>query len=89
MMSEEVRGDQFVVIRIEGMHCHRCELAIQQAILHNPGVHEVEVDFPSRQASVLFDPSIARVGVFIESVKQAGYNPIDFAQIHVDSAPLS
>ena len=41
------------IIRIEGMHCHRCEQTIQAALLRQPGVHEVEVDFNSKQASIL------------------------------------
>ena len=37
------------------MHCHKCEQKIQQALSAHAGVHEVEVDFASGQASVLFD----------------------------------
>src|SRR5438309_2101902 len=44
------QGDQFVMLKIEGMHCHRCEQAIKKALAANPGVHEVEVDFLSGQA---------------------------------------
>ena len=54
-MPEDVGRDQFALIRIEGMHCHKCEKAIQKSMLQHPGVHEVEVDFASGQASVLFD----------------------------------
>ena len=54
-MPADVSRDQLAVIKIEGMHCHKCENAIQQALLANEGVHEVEVDFASGQASVLFD----------------------------------
>ena len=48
-------------IRIEGMHCHRCELAIQKTLQRIPGVHEVEVDFATGQASILFDPTTVAV----------------------------
>src|SRR5437868_5385365 len=47
-------SDQFVLIRIEGMHCHRCEQAIKKLLQRKPGVHEAEVDFASGQASILF-----------------------------------
>ncbi|HEX2972117.1 MAG TPA: heavy metal-associated domain-containing protein, partial [Tepidisphaeraceae bacterium] len=60
-MSNDVRGDQLVLIRIEGMHCHRCQQAIKNALQANAGVHEVEVDFPSGQASVLYDPAVVNV----------------------------
>ncbi len=45
LMAKDVTNDQLAVIRIEGMHCHMCENAIQRALLKNQGVHEVEVDF--------------------------------------------
>jgi copper chaperone CopZ len=54
-MAEDVGGDQLVIIRIDGMHCHKCETAIQRSLTRLPGVHEVEVDFNSGQASVLYD----------------------------------
>ena len=54
-MSADVGRDQLVLIRIEGMHCHKCEQSIRQALSQYDGVHEVEVDFNSGQASVLFD----------------------------------
>src|ERR1700722_19200658 len=56
-MPQDVARDQLAIIRIEGMHCHKCEQTIQRAMLRHEGVHEVEVDFASGQASVLFDRS--------------------------------
>jgi copper chaperone CopZ len=79
-MSADVSSDQLAVIRIEGMHCHKCELAIQKALLGNPGVHEVEVDFNSGQASVLFDREIVKVGQLLETVNRAGYRAAGFNQ---------
>ena len=42
-----VTADRFVLIRIEGMHCHKCEQSIKKTLQRMPGVHEVEVDFAS------------------------------------------
>lgn len=77
-MTDDVRHDQLVVIKIEGMHCHKCECTIQKALQRNAGVHEVEVDFPSRQASVLFDPSNVSIRDLMASVTEAGYKPTGF-----------
>lgn len=67
------KRDQLAIIRIEGMHCHQCERQIQRALSALPGVHEVEVDFPSAQASILYsDKSIQRDDL-IEAIRQAGY----------------
>jgi copper chaperone CopZ len=37
-MSADVARDQLAVIRIEGMHCHKCEQTIQTLLEQNPGV---------------------------------------------------
>lgn len=86
-MSADVAGDQFAVIRIEGMHCHKCEQAIQKALLGHPGVHEVEVDFASGQASVLFDRSAVTVARLMDSVIAAGYHAAGFTQGRAESSP--
>src|SRR4051794_7401301 len=67
-MAGDVSQDQFALIKIEGMHCHKCEQAIQRSMLRNTGVHEVEVDFASGQASVLFDPGAVTVVQLMDSV---------------------
>ena len=77
--------DRFVLIRIEGMHCHKCEIAIKKALQRNPGVHEVEVDFASGQASVLYDAGLIDVAQLIDAVKETGYKPTGFTQSHADS----
>lgn len=86
-------GDQFVLIRIEGMHCHKCEQAIKKNLQRQSGVHEAEVDFASGQASVLFDPKQATVAQLIEAVKETGYKPVGFTQsnqdTHADSSATS
>lgn len=79
-MSSDVRGDKFVMIRIEGMHCHKCQRTIQKALQANPGVHEVEVDFPSGQASILFDPHTANIHQLMEAVNAAGYRAVGFTK---------
>lgn len=77
-MGNEVHRDQLVVIKIEGMHCHRCQQAIKRALQAHPGVHEVEVDFPSAQASVLYDPATVKIRDLVDSVAQAGYRATGF-----------
>jgi Cu+-exporting ATPase len=83
-MSQEVGNDKLLLIRIEGMHCHKCEAAIRKAIAANPGVHEVEVDFPSHQASVLFDPSAVSVKDLTGAVTSLGYKVAGFHQSNAD-----
>lgn len=85
-MPEDVGRDQFAVVRIEGMHCHRCEQSIQKLLQSHPGVREVEVDFASGQASVLFDRDTVTIQRLIESVNEAGYRAVGFTQGQAGSA---
>ena len=80
MSQSDVARDQLAVIRIEGMHCHKCEQSIQKSLQALPGVHEVEVDFASGQASVLFDKRAVTVGQLMDMVNQVGYRATGFTQ---------
>lgn len=79
-MAEDVAQDQLAVIKIEGMHCHRCVQSIQSLLAAQPGVREVEVDFPSGQASVLFTKGSVSVKKLMDTVNQAGYRATGFKQ---------
>ena len=83
-MAADVSRDQLALIRIEGMHCHKCEHAIRNALMRYPGVHEVEVDFPSGQASVLYDRDAVTVRQLTDSVSEAGYHVTGFTQQNPD-----
>ena len=85
-MSNDVGGDQLAIIRIEGMHCHKCELAIRKRVTALPGVHEVEVDFASGQASVLYDQAQVSVRQLMDAVAEAGYRATGFSQRQTDAA---
>jgi copper chaperone CopZ len=80
IMQTNVSRDQFALIRIDGMHCHKCEQAIQKALSREPGVNEVEVDFNSGQASVLYDRETVSIAQLMEIVNSAGYEAAGFTQ---------
>ena len=88
-MADNVGADQLAIIRIEGMHCHRCEQAIQAALLRQAGVHEVEVDFNSKQASILYDQDQANIKALTDAVTQAGYHVTGFTTRNADKASQS
>lgn len=79
-MRHNVTQDQLAIIRIEGMHCHKCEQAIQNALNREDGVNEVEVDFLSGQASVLFDAGKIQIARLIEVIQDTGYSTNGFAK---------
>ena len=71
-------GDGLVLLRIEGMHCHRCEQAIAKSLGGLRGVREVEVDFASGQASVLHDRDAVSTRDLTAAVAGAGYKVTGF-----------
>jgi len=79
-MPADVSHDRLALISIEGMHCHKCEGAIRKALSRNPGVYEVEVDFLSGQASILFAPDTVSVNQLVDAVAEAGYRPTGVAE---------
>ena len=85
-MSNNVGHDQLAIIRIEGMHCRKCEQSIQRALTAHPDVHEVEVDFASGQASVLFRRDSLTVKQLMQTVEDAGYRATGVSQRSADPA---
>ncbi len=79
-MPNDVGQDQLAVIRISGMHSNKCEKAIQKSLLAHKGVHEVEVDFLSGQASILYKNGSVTVDQLMASVNQAGYQALSSTQ---------
>lgn len=76
---ESVLRDSLLVGRIDGMHSHRCEEAIIEAVSSLAGVREVEVDFPSGQTSVIFDAQKVAVHQIIDVIEKTGYRVSDYA----------
>ena len=73
-MSVDVSRDQLALIKIEGMHCHKCEQAIRKSVQRCRGVNEVETDFASGQASILFDKHLVTVEQLMAAIEEAGYH---------------
>jgi copper chaperone CopZ len=80
LLAESVAHDDLAVIKIEGMHCHRCEQAIKKELARHPGVREVEVDFLSGQASILYDKSRVSIAQLMETITRSGYHVTGFTQ---------
>ena len=78
-MADLLFRDQLLLIWIEGMHCYRCEEQIVSAIGRLRGVNEVEVDFPSGLASVLYDGSVS-IQDMVNAVVGVGYRPTGVEQ---------
>jgi Cu+-exporting ATPase len=86
-MAHKPAQDRLVLIRIDGMHCHNCEQTVGEAISAKPGVREVEVDFNTRQASVLFDPAAVKIAELMAAVDDAGYKAVCFTKTTPKTKP--
>jgi copper chaperone CopZ len=86
-MAQKPAQDQVVFIRIDGMHCHQCQQTVSKALAAKPGVQEVEVDFNTRQASVLFDPAAVKIAELMAAVNDAGYQAVCFTKTKPKAKP--
>ncbi len=65
--------DSLLIVAISGMHSHACEEAVVSGLEAVGGVREAEVDFPSGQASVIYDARTVAAHTLMEAVEEAGY----------------
>jgi len=66
-------AEQTVTLAVENMTCALCPITVRTAIEHVTGVKDVEVDFETKTAVVVFDDAEATVQDIAEASRQAGY----------------
>ncbi|MEK7163542.1 MAG: heavy metal translocating P-type ATPase [Patescibacteria group bacterium] len=73
-----------VNLAISGMHCSSCANIIERQLKKVAGVSEARVNFASEKASIVYDPSLAKITDLENAVAKAGYkaseNAIDESQ---------
>lgn len=62
-----------VSLAISGMHCSSCANIIERQLKKVVGVIEARVNFASEKASIVFDPSMAKITDLKDAVAKAGY----------------
>ena len=67
MMSE-------TVLKIEGMTCNHCKMAVEKALKEVSGVTGVQVDLAKNEAVVAGSPERAAM---IEAIDEAGFKVVD------------
>lgn len=66
-------AERTVTLTVENMTCALCPITVRTAIARVPGVRDVDVDFESKTAVVVFDDEEATVEDIAEASRQAGY----------------
>lgn len=62
-----------VSLAISGMHCSSCANIIERQLKKVAGVTEARVNFASEKASIVYDPSMAKITDLKDAVAKAGY----------------
>ncbi len=62
-----------VNLDITGMHCSSCAGLIERSLKKVNGVNEVNVNFATEKARVVYSPSSAKIDDLIKSIEAAGY----------------
>lgn len=60
--------------RVEGMHCAGCVANLECRLARLPGVHDVSVSLPLKQAVIQYDDSMLSGNQFLDTIEQAGFH---------------
>ncbi len=60
-------------LKITGMTCAHCQMAVEKALAKVPGVYGAVVDLRDASAQVDFDDDAATIEELTEAVAKAGY----------------
>jgi P-type Cu+ transporter len=72
--EEAASGEELVTVSVGGMSCAACVRRVEKALAAVKGVHEVSVNFATQQATVRFNPAVARMDTFKAAVEGEGYD---------------
>lgn len=64
-------------LRIGGMHCVACTLAVKKALLSVPGVQEARVNYKYETATVTTDETVT-LRLMQQAIAQTGYSAVPF-----------
>ena len=66
-------GRERVVLRVDGMSCATCEIAVRRALKQVDGVTSADVSVATNSATVDFDPRKANTDKLVAAVNSTGY----------------
>jgi len=61
-------------LKVEGMSCQHCKMAVEKALKNLNGVSETEVNIESGLVSVAYDSSLVQYLQLVEAIEEAGYS---------------
>ncbi|WP_331774708.1 heavy-metal-associated domain-containing protein [Sulfurospirillum sp. 1612] len=74
LVSLSFAASKVAIIDISGMTCPLCTSAIKKSLKHTKGIQKAKVLLNTRQATVIFDDTIASEKELLGAIKKAGYD---------------
>ncbi|MEW6227310.1 MAG: cation transporter [Bacillota bacterium] len=71
--ARDIRQENALALRVKGMTCHHCRLAVERAISKVPGVRDVKVDLAAGTVRVTFEPGRADRDAVVRAIEEEGY----------------
>jgi len=71
---KEVKIMNELILKIEGMTCNHCKMAVEKALKGVPGVDGVQVDLTKKEAVVKGAPDREAL---VKAVDEAGYKVVE------------
>ncbi|MFZ5644355.1 MAG: cation transporter [Bacillota bacterium] len=63
-------------LKVQGMSCNHCKMAVEKALKNLPGVTGAEVDLSAGLVRVTYDPGSAGRDQIEAAIDQAGYKVV-------------
>ena len=63
-------------LRVEGMACGHCEIAVQDAVRKLPGIQKVKASKRRKEAVVQYDAAVVSPEQIMEAINGTGYQVI-------------
>ncbi len=63
-------------IKVEGMSCGHCQMAVKKAVEAVEGVQKADVNLQNKQVVVEYDEGKANLEKLKAAIKEAGYEPL-------------
>jgi mercuric ion binding protein len=71
--TAKVAATQTAILAVENMTCALCPVTVKKAMEQVKGVRSVAIDFTTKTATVVFDPSVTSIEAIAAASANAGY----------------
>ncbi|MBO3444114.1 heavy metal translocating P-type ATPase [Clostridium sp. CCUG 7971] len=74
---EKGEENKHIDLKIEGMTCAACSKAVERVVKKLDGIESINVNIATDKASISYNPSQVKLLQIKESIKNAGYKPVE------------